>query len=270
MMIFIAILIIIDGFFKYDKYYDESNMKTIIKNEDAWYSKTKVIAHACGQYNKYIHSNSVEAMENFLKKTEDNVARIAEVDFNITNDDKLVCCHLWSDYNFKEVPSYKEFMEYNKVPFSQMDIEDIIKYMKENNNLYIMVDTKVEKNSKFNIIDIAKKIIDIAPDDLKDRFVFQLYKPEQKEELLKIYDFSDDNLIFSLYKNKTPKINKTLKICNDYGFKIVLFKDGYFTDESVKRLIDKNIVICVYTINEKDRMNYLIKNNILCVTDILL
>ena len=131
-----------------DEFFDESKLPNIVRKEDAWYSKTDMIAHAGGTFNKMDHTNSKEAVDNYLMSTVDDEIRVIELDFDYTSDDKLVCSHLYSDKGFKEVPTYEEYMSYNKDGYTTMDINDVIKYMEDNKNLYIMVDTKVENHTE--------------------------------------------------------------------------------------------------------------------------
>ena len=80
-----------------DEFFDESKLPNIIRNENAWYSKTNIIAHAGGAYDKKDHTNSKEALENFLMSTVDEEIRVVELDFDYTSDERLVCSHLYSD-----------------------------------------------------------------------------------------------------------------------------------------------------------------------------
>ena len=128
--------------------------------------------------------------------------------------------------------------------------------MSKYKNLYIMVDTKVENHTDKTIVDLAKYIINNSPKSLKDRFIFQLYEPKQKEEMLKNYKFKDENLVLSIYKNR-PGINQTLREAYEYNFTTVLFYKRYFNDEDLQRLVNKNFVTIVYTVNSENEKNML-------------
>ena len=239
-------------------------------DKEAWFTKTDFIAHAGGIYMGKDHTNSKEALELFLYRTEDLDTRVVELDFLFTSDDKLVAAHTFYNYGYNSKISYDEFMN-SRVLFTPMDFTDVILYMLKNPNLYVMVDTKVENYDNRSIIDVAKYIMANSPQSIKDRFIFQLYKPEQKEEMLKIYDFKNENLVYSLYKlEEYQYIDDILKDCYEYKFNVILFGDGYFFPEDLDRLAKDGIATCTFTINDYDRKQEIIKRkNSLIITDYL-
>ena len=250
-----------------DEFFDESKLPNIVRKEDAWYSKTDMIAHAGGTFNKMDHTNSKEAVDNYLMSTVDDEIRVIELDFDYTSDDKLVCSHLYSDKGFKEVPTYEEYMSYNKDGYTTMDINDVIKYMEDNKNLYIMVDTKIENHTDKTIVDIAKDMINNMNDELINRLIFQLYIPNQKKEMIKLYNFKEENLVLSLYKGY-PMINETLKEAYEYNFSVILFNKRFFKDDELQRLVNKNFVTVVYTVNKQtDKDNLINKGVSIFITD---
>ena len=250
-----------------DEFFDESKLPNIVRKEDAWYSKTDMIAHAGGTFNKMDHTNSKEAVDNYLMSTVDDEIRVIELDFDYTSDDKLVCSHLYSDKGFKEVPTYEEYMSYNKDGYTTMDINDVIKYMEDNKNLYIMVDTKAENHTDKTIVDIAKDMINNMNDELINRLIFQLYIPNQKKEMIKLYNFKEENLVLSLYKGY-PMINETLKEAYEYNFSVILFNKKFFKDDELQRLVNKNFVTVVYTVNKQtDKDNLINKGVSIFITD---
>ena len=250
-----------------DEFFDESKLPNIVRKEDAWYNKTDMIAHAGGTFNKMDHTNSKEAVDNYLMSTVDDEIRVIELDFDYTSDDKLVCSHLYSDKGFKEVPTYEEYMSYNKDGYTTMDINDVIKYMEDNKNLYIMVDTKVENHTDKTIVDIAKDMINNMNDELINRLIFQLYIPNQKKEMIKLYNFKEENLVLSLYKGY-PMINVTLKDAYEYNFSVILFNKRFFKDDELQRLVNKNFVTVVYTVNKQTDKDILINKGVsIFITD---
>ena len=250
-----------------DEYFDETKLPNIVRKEDAWYSKTNMIAHAGGIYNGLDHTNSKEAVDNYLMSTVDDEIRVIELDFDYTSDDKLVCSHLYRDKGFDYIPSYDEYMNYNMDGYTTIDFNDVINYMEQNNNLYIMVDTKVENHTDKTIVDIAKDMINNMNDELINRLIFQLYIPNQKKEMIKLYNFKEENLVLSLYKGY-PMINETLKEAYEYNFSVILFNKKFFKDDELQRLVNKNFVTVVYTVNKQtDKDNLINKGVSIFITD---
>ena len=247
-IILFVIMCIIDLLPYMDFYFNEKLLANIVRNKNAWYMKTDIIAHAGGNYYGLDHTNSKEALEDFINKTSDHEVRVAELDFDLTSDNKLVCSHLYADKGYKYVPTYDEYMNYRDIGFTTMDLNDVLYYMSQNKNLYIMVDTKVENHTDKTVVDIARYINSNVPKEYVDRFIYQLYKPSQKEEMLSFYKFKDENLVLSIYKNR-PGINQTLREAYEYNFSIILFNRKYFEDDELKRITDKNFVTIVYTVN---------------------
>ena len=133
--------------------------------------------------------------------------------------------------------------------------------------LYIMVDTKVEQHTDKTIVDIASEMINKIPDEYKDRLIFQLYYPKQKEQMMKIYNFKEENLVLSLYKGY-PLINDALKDAYDYHFSVILFNKKFFNDDELQRLINKNFVLVVYTVNKQNEKDKLLDKGItVTITD---
>ncbi len=244
-----------------DEYFDETKLPNIVRKEDAWYSKTNMIAHAGGIYNGLDHTNSKEAVDNYLMSTVDDEIRVIELDFDYTSDNKLVCSHLYRDKGFDYIPSYDEYMNYNIDGYTTIDFNDVINYMEQNNNLYIMVDTKVEQHTDKTIVDIAQYMINNIPKDYIDRLIFQLYYPKQKDQMMKLYNFKEENLVLSLYKGY-PMINETLRDAYKYNFSVILFNKRFFTDDEVKRLVNKNFITVVYTVNKQSEKDKLINKGI--------
>jgi glycerophosphoryl diester phosphodiesterase len=267
-IIIVAIIYIVIALLPYkDEYFDESKMPNIVRNENAWYSKTNMIAHAGGIFNNLDHTNSKEAIESFLMSTVDEEIRVVELDFDYTSDNVLVCSHLYRDKGFRYVPTYEEYMSYDKDGFTPMDFNDVIKYMENNSNLYIMVDTKVEQHTDKTIVDIAIEMINKIPNEYKDRLIFQLYYPKQKEQMMKIYNFKEENLVLSLYKGY-PLINDALKDAYNYHFSVILFNKKFFNDDELQRLINKNFVLVVYTVNKQNEKDKLLDKGItVTITD---
>ena len=111
-------------------------------------SMSDYMAHALGGINGQAYTNSKEAIENSYKKG----MKLFEVDIKLTSDEKLVCVHGWSKKDYEErlgitynnenrVMSYEQFINTKiKGKYTTMSFEDLIKYMKKYNDIYVMLD----------------------------------------------------------------------------------------------------------------------------------
>ncbi len=225
-IVFSFLTLVRDTFVNGEVFISDYFMGSIKHDKDAWFDKTNAIGHAGGIYMGKGHTNSKEAVDLFLHRTIDEEIRVLELDFLFTSDEKLVCAHLFSNYGFNNKVTYDEFME-QRVLFTPLDFNDVIIYMIKNPNLYIMVDSKVENyDVDKSIVDVAEYIIKNSPNSIKDRFIFQLYEPEQKEEMLKLYNFKNENLVYSVYKIYRT-MNDVISDCDKYNFNIVLYGTGF-------------------------------------------
>lgn len=62
---------------------------------DEWFADYPLIHHAGGGIEGNTYTNSVEALENTLRKYPDKC--VVEIDFLRTSDGELVCCHGWEE-----------------------------------------------------------------------------------------------------------------------------------------------------------------------------
>ena len=239
------------------------------RNKDVpWYTRTKTIGHAGGIYLGRDHTNSKEAVDLFLYRTVSKDIRVLELDFLFTKDGNLVCAHQWHNYGYHRPVTHKEFMSQRKL-FTPLDMNDVFKYMLTNENLYIMVDTKEESYGNFTTLDVASFLINSAPKTVRDRFIFQIYYPEQKEEMMKIYKFKNENLVYSIYQTG-PSFNEVLKDIKKYDYDVVLFGNGYFNEKELNVLEKEGIVTNIFTINDGDiRDNIYSHENSIIITDYL-
>ena len=107
------------------------------KDIPPWF-KEKLIIHALGEYNNYIYLNALEPLKYwyFEKKM-----HLMEVDFFLTKDKHIVLSHNFKVFNFE--PTLQEFKKLKgKGNTTTMTFEDLVSFMLENKDLYIMTDTK--------------------------------------------------------------------------------------------------------------------------------
>lgn len=213
----------------------------------AWFNENKFIVHACGGIDGVDYTNSREALDISMN----NGTGIIEVDFLITSDNRLVCCHRWNHLGWDDVPTYDEFMSQPVFDrYTPLDGESIIQCMIENPELYVVIDTKDDN------VQVIKALYDLCGGDtsIMDRFIVQVYERGEKAKILEIYPFNDNNFIFSIYK-KYYRLNSIINICYEENIYVVAFPDYLKTKDYITELSNYGIMVYVFTVNRLDLVN---------------
>lgn len=236
-----------------------------ITKNNAWYNNTQIVAHAGGGIDNTMYTNSKQSLENAIKKG----INVVEIDFNYTDDGHLVCYHLIENLtnNKNSKMNLVRFLNFRiKNKYNPMTVEDVFQEMKNNPELYIAVDTKHEDLSKV-VSDLIKSCTNKK---LLNRLIIQCYYPKEKEKILKLYNFPEENFIYTPYKYTDDPL-KTFKIAHKEKYHTVLMRYDLMDEKSLKLFKDKNINIYLYTINNKEFAKELLNKNINGIyTDFLL
>lgn len=219
-------------------------------HEESWVVKNKVVSHAAGGIDNLEYTNSKEALDNTIN----NGINIVEIDFGFTSDGHLICYHTPNDIHWKlggSKPSLDEFLSLKiQGEFTPLTAEDIIKYMKENPNLYIAIDTK-EKS----LVPVVEKIVELCDEKiLLNRFIIQCNYPGDKTKISKIYSFPEENYVFAIYKYSQNPYD-ILAVCYKENINIVLAPYYIWDAETIKMFKDKNIYLYLHTVNREDIAN---------------
>lgn len=224
-----------------------------IKNSKstAWYKDTKIVAHAGGGIDNTMYTNSKQSLENAIKKG----INVVEIDFNYTDDGHLVCYHLIENLtnNSNSKMNLSKFLNFRiKNKYNPMTAEDVFKQMKKYPQLYIAVDTKHE-----DLSEVVSDLIKICPNkELLNRLIIQCYYPKEKEKILKLYNFPNENFIYTPYKyTYDPLI--VLKIACEEKYDTVLMRYDIADKIALKLFKYNNIKTYLYTVNDKDLANEL-------------
>lgn len=226
-------------------------------NQDAWYMKNNVVVHGAGSIDGLKCTNSKEALDNTL---EHNIYTI-EIDFEISSDNKLVCYHEPADVSFptKTSYTYDEFKNIKiKGKYTPLTGEDIFEYMKKYPELYIVIDTKNE-----DYLGVIQKIVNEADEDILNRFIIQCYYPDDKEKISNIYNFPDENYLFTAYMyTRNPYV--CLQVCMDKNINVLVmpFIEEFYSEEIIEMFNSKNIHVYFHTINRLDMVEYCLDNNV--------
>ena len=193
-------------------------------------------------------TNSKEALANCY----DSGHRIAEFDFILTLDERLVLGHAgqngaWSNaLDTDERLTEEEYL--TKKIFGQytpITNDDLCTFMQEHPDFYVVTDFK------FDVKRGCKMLHDAYP-DLTDQFIVQIYHIEDYDY---VYSLGYKNIIFSLYKTKeeerTPEVlSEVSKKYNLIGFTFWY----YYTDDPafLDSMKATKTPLFVHTIDEKE------------------
>lgn len=226
------------------------------------------IVHAAGGLvrsvdgNTWKYSNSREGIENCIAKQKN----VIELDFIETTDGQWICAHDWSRLYLNGIKiekpiAFTDFLQTRVYDdFSPIWLGDVISYMQQNPQLYIVTDVKDENAN----IDLCNTIAFYCP-DLKDRFIIQIYHEEEYEPIVTA---GFKNIIFTLYQTKKSERTKEKLIqmaeqhpLVGYTFPAEFVKDADFFC-GVK---EAGVPLYVHTVNEPEEMQYYFVNGIQAV-----
>ena len=215
---------------------DFTDYPVIAHIEGAWYETTPLIYHGGGGLSGYNYTNSKEALEETLAEGH----RYVEMDFLYTADHELACAHYWSSlYDDATVPTLEEFKEHKIFgKFTTLTAKDLIAYMAEYKDLYIIIDTKEE-----NYSEVIEDLVKLSSFDtsITDRFVIQLYE--------------DGNFLFTTYKYGTEFENKLMNICYEENIAVIVIPYGMWEADTIAKFKEKDFIIYEHTVNRPNQAN---------------
>lgn len=251
-LILLAILMVLCILFipeKQKRQVDESKVleiQNIIKQE-------KYIIHAAGfvkdsNEENHMYTNSMEALINCYEEGN----RVSEIDFSFSKDNKLVCLHDWEQFYIdgemvgKKVDLDTFLQGKIQEEFTPIWLEDIVKFMKEHEDFYIVTDIKD------NNVKACKIIAEYCP-ELMDRFIIQIY---HEREYNKIVNLGFNNIIYTLYE--TNIFERNVKALQTFAEKkkLVGFTFWYYwadDSEFLNAMKETNVPIYVHTINDVEK-----------------
>ena len=260
---FLLVSALLGGIYlKADKYVKNQ----IRKQGEQWYDDNQVIMHALGMIDGYTYTNSCEALtQNYFE----GGYRAFECDFLLTADNELVACHDWefdAEGNASKIPTRQEFMETKILgKYTPMSIEDIVQFMDEHPDLYLVTDTKSTETEYYTIQ--FRKIVDAAREndceDVLDRFIIQIYHPYMYIDINAIYPF--DNWIFTLYqegyRGQTDQMEEYARFCVTSGIDVITMNKEYYSDELLEVCGRYGLRLFVHTVtDEEQKQEFLSKN----------
>ena len=221
-----------------------------------WQSGNPLIAHAFGEVDNKIETNSKEAFINAWERG----FRVVEGDFTYTSDGVLVLRHDFEkdgSYARLDIPATGDvvmdsqtFMN-SPIIFNQTPLRavDLLYLMAEYPDMYLVTDTKdtdkatVQRQFR-DIVNIAKNI---GHPEVLDRIIPQLYNKEMIQWVKEIHPFA--NWIFTLYLYAYPDYKDIASFCVNNGIDTVTLHVDRATKENVSILKASGLKVYAHTIN---------------------
>lgn len=231
-----------------------------------WQSANPLIAHAFGEVDNKIETNSREAFINAWQ----NGFRVVEGDFTYTSDGILVVRHdfekdgsytrLEIKTDADKVMDSKTYMETPAIfELTPMRAVDLLYLMLEYPDMYLVTDTKdtdkatVQKQFR-DLKNIAKNI---GHPEVLDRIIPQLYNEAMQGWIKEIYPF--ENWIFTLYLYSYPDYGKIASFCAANGIDTVTLHVDRATKANVSKLKAKGLKVYAHTTNRYLTMKSLLE-----------
>lgn len=224
----------------------------------SWVENNRYVAHACGEINGYVYTNSREALEeNYAKGY-----RVFEVDLMWSSDRKVICWHGWYDpvvfdiipeeYRESDV-SYDDFMNM-EMPggLHTMDLEYLVSFMADHPDMYVITDTKSIYDDLNQLLfeDIYETVNSIAPETL-DRIIPQIYYEGMLDIINDIYPWK--SIVYTLYLVPDgTTFDDIVKFARKRGIRVITtFPDGGLSDDFLAQLSKYDIYVYLHTFNDE-------------------
>lgn len=184
------------------------------------------------------------------------------MDFNFTSDGQLACIHDWSPYYSSGIilnvaPSMSDFLEmriFNR--FTPINLDYVITFLRENPTVFVVTDIK-ERNIE------ALSLIKTCAPDLTDRFIVQIYSPDEYKAVSAL---GFKNIILTLYQLPwSSKVNTAQHIAFASTHDLV----GFTFDCSlcsrtgfVEQMLKTGVPLFTHTVNDKSMQKTYFKQGI--------
>ena len=233
--------------------------------DDSW--NLYPIAHAMGSIDGYDYTNSLEAFENNYELGH----RVFEVDFSITSDGKMVCCHDWNagyqaGIDSEHIPSEAVFKATPILEqYTPLTLADVLLLMKEYKDIYIVTDTKSASNKiseHFEII--LNTAYEMQAEEVLDRIIVQIYKGKTLELVKEVYDFPI--IIYTLYSSgwdgNSEDFLDICRFCKKNNIRNITMWYYLATSEILEIAKSYDIAVFVHTVNNLEEADELIQRGV--------
>ena len=237
-----------------------------------------IITHALGSLDDLTYLNSRESFINYYDKG----CRLFEVDLTKTSDGVWVCRHNWKESlgqwegEERKVLSSEEFLNtpiYGK--YTPMTLEDLLKLLDEYPDAFVMVDSKQYsvRNYQRTLEDYAQYreiAINAGIQHTLGQIIPEIYNSAMYPGTALLYSFPA--YIYSLWQDySTEELDNIAEFCKTNGIGAVTIYKDYWSEEVQKIFDEREILVYIYTINDKeDARMYCQKGAAGVCTDVLL
>ena len=227
-------------------------------SEFSW-TDHRTIAHALGGLDGKEYLNS---REGFLAMYDQGV-RLFELDLSRTSDGVWVCRHNWNESmgqwkgTGKKVLTEKQFTS-NKIygKYTPMTLEDFFLLLKDYPDAFVMIDSKQYsiRNYQKTLEDYCE-YVEIARaagvGEVLDQIIPEIYSEAMYPGTAMIHSFP--SYIYSLWQEYSEEeLENIAEFCKDNGIGAVTVYKDYWSEAVQKIFDEKEILVYIYTINDKE------------------
>lgn len=233
-----------------------------------WQSSGPVIAHALGGIDDIDYTNSLEALESNYR----NGTRIFEVDFLLTSDNELACCHdfdtiMQSGVSNTSRPTLESFLAnpvYEK--YTALSAKDILTWMSEHPDAYMITDTKDDLSTVINVLvedayelsvgnETKTSALSAEMNDVLNRTIVQIYNEEDDVKVREIHYF--EHMIFTLYMRGFEKTAEDFEdvsaYCKNHNIDAITMWASWWNPDYAQIKENYNVGVYVHTVNDLEQ-----------------
>lgn len=215
------------------------NISPLSGNQDKWYKRYSIIAHACGGWvngQKLMYTNSKEALEGSLKSG----AKVIECDIWGIERGEVIVCHDYINYGKAGKPNY-----------TIQHLPDVLKAIIKYKDVYLLIDVKWEKIEEYDcylnyITEVVEGFGKKEQEQLKKQIIMEVYDERSIQKALK----EGFDVFFTQYRNQNrDDYQETLKICLKYNVGVVGYSFEGIDSTLLSVFRSKNISVFGFSCN---------------------
>ena len=228
-----------------------------------------IITHALGGLDGYTYLNSRESFINHYDKG----CRFFEVDLSQTSDGVWVCRHNWKEPMGQWEGDKKKVPIYGK--YTPMSFEDLLKLLDEYPDAFVTIDSKQYsvRNYQRTLEDYAQYreiAINAGLEHTLGQIIPELYNSAMYSGTTLVYKFPA--YLYSLWQEYSiEELNDIADFCQANQIQAVSLYCEYWSEDVQKIFDERDILVYIYTINDKEEARRYLANGTQGVcTDVLI